>query len=71
MAETVLTEVGWYSRRTGRSIADKLGVVANILIAMDLPAEWWHSRKGASLGEWWHTFNRAPAEFKAEHGIEA
>jgi hypothetical protein len=64
--ETVLTEVCWYARRAHQPALD---AVMNVVLAMDLPARWWHGYKGASLGEWWAMFNRPVARFREEHAI--
>lgn len=65
---TALTEVAWYGRQARQPT---LTAINNLLIAMDLPGEWWHARKKATLGEWWAELNVSHHQFRLDHGIGA
>ena len=65
---TALTEVAWYGRQARKPT---LTAINNLLLAMDLPGEWWHARKKATLGEWWSELNVDHHQFRLDHGIGA
>ncbi len=65
---TALTEVAWYGRQARQPT---LRAINNLLIAFDLPGEWWHLRKKATLGEWWAELNVDHQQFRLDHGIGA
>ena len=65
---TALTEVAWYGRQARKPT---LTAINNLLLAMDLPGEWWHARKKATLGEWWGELNVDHQQFRLDHGIGA
>lgn len=65
---TALTEVAWYGRQARQPT---LTAINNLLLAMDLPAEWWHARKGVTLDEWWSELNVSHHQFRLDHGIGA